>query len=198
MSDSARRAPAGRGPGSPRGFQAVLWEARGNKLMQEGVDTRGVIHSLRTVGGGAASHVIGAHREPPHMLPQRSAEPCAGYLRASSSAVLAAQRTLAACGVTVQHEGQAQGTAGAARAGQSCAGACRPGATAQAHPVPAARSGASAKRRRARIPAASPEGRPCGLMARSRLRQLVRGVPLRGRRGRGRGPDRLSLTEGEC
>ena len=52
--------------------------------------------------------------------------------------------------------------------------------------------------RRAGLPAASPEGRPRGPVERSRLRQLARGVPLRGRRGRGRRPDRLSLTQGEC
>ena len=59
-----------------------------------------------------------------------------------------------------------------------------------------ARGGASGQRRRAGLPAASPEGRPRGPVERSRLRQLARGVPLRGRRGRGHGPDRLPLTEG--
>ena len=36
-----------------------------------------------------------------------------------------------------------------------------------------------------------------GPVERSRLGQLARGVPLRGRRDRGRGPDRLPLTEWE-
>ena len=39
---------------------------------------------------------------------------------------------------TVNHENQAQGTAGAARAGRHRAAACHPGATAPAHPVQAA------------------------------------------------------------
>ena len=55
--------------------------------------------------------------------------------------------------------------------------------------VPSARGDASGQRRRAGLPAASPEGRPRGTVERPRLWQLARGVPLRGRRGRGRGPD---------
>ncbi len=57
--------------------------------------------------------------------------------------------------------------------------------------------GASGRCRRAGLPAASAEGRPSGPVERSCLRQLARGVLFRGWRGRGRGPDRLSLTQGE-
>ena len=64
--------------------------------MQEGTDNRSVIHSLRTVGGGAASHVTGAQQEPSHMFPQRSAKPCKCYRRASASAAVKSRRTLAA------------------------------------------------------------------------------------------------------
>ena len=86
---------------------------------------------------------------------------------------------------------KAQAVAGAA--------ACRSGATAAAYPVPPARGDAPGQRRRAGLPAASPQGRPRGPVERPRLGQLARGVPLRGRRGRGRGrgPDRLPLTEWE-
>ena len=41
--------------------------------MQEGTDSRSVVHSLRTDGGGAASHVTEAHRGSSHMFPQRRA-----------------------------------------------------------------------------------------------------------------------------
>ena len=66
--------------------------------MQECTDNRSVIHSLRTVGGGAASHVAGARQGPPHMFPQRRAEPCTCDRGASASAVVKARRMLAACG----------------------------------------------------------------------------------------------------
>lgn len=96
---------------------------------------------------------------------------------------------------TVHHEDRAQGTAGAARAQRCRAAAWRCRATAPAHPVPPARGHASGWRRCAGLPAASPEGRARGPVERSRLRQPARGVALRGRRGRARGPDRPSLTE---
>ena len=98
---------------------------------------------------------------------------------------------------TVQREDQAQGTASASRAGRSRASADRSSAAAATHPVPAARGDASGQRRRAGLPAASPEGRPCRPVERARLRQLARCVPFRGCRGRGCRPDRLSLTRGE-
>ena len=44
--------------------------------MQEVLGKGTVTHSVRTVGGIAASHVTGAHQGPSHMFPQRSAEPC--------------------------------------------------------------------------------------------------------------------------
>ena len=66
--------------------------------MQEGTDNRSVTHSFRTVGGGAASLVTGAHQEPSHMFPQHRAEPCTRYRHASASAVMTPRRTLAACG----------------------------------------------------------------------------------------------------
>ncbi|MCY4192010.1 MAG: hypothetical protein OXD42_11955 [Rhodospirillaceae bacterium] len=60
----------------------------------------------------------------------------------------------------MNHEDQAQGTAGAARARRRCAAARRSRATASAYPVPTARGDASGQRRRAGLPAASSQGRP--------------------------------------
>ena len=57
-----------------------------------------VTHPVRIVGGGAASHVTGAQQEPSHMFPQRNSEPCTCHRHALASAVMTAQRTLAACG----------------------------------------------------------------------------------------------------
>ncbi len=75
------------------------------------------------------------------------------------------------------------GPAGAHQAAISVTAAARRSrATAAAHPVPASFA----------------ERRPCGPAERSRLRQLAFGVPLRGRRGGGRAPDRLSLTGGNA
>ena len=37
--------------------------------MREVADKRSVIHSLRTVGGGAASHISGTQQGPSHMFP---------------------------------------------------------------------------------------------------------------------------------
>ena len=39
--------------------------------MREGSRTGGIIHSARTVGGGASSPVPTAPQGPPHMFPQR-------------------------------------------------------------------------------------------------------------------------------
>ena len=179
--------------------------------MHEGGRVGGVIHSARTVGVGADSRVPAAEQRLPHMFPQRVGG------RAHVTAPQSFHRTRGHGGrlrrvtrrATVNHEDQAQGTAGATRARQRGAITCRARTTASAHPVPPARGNASdwmrspdfakafGHRRRAWLPAASPEGRSRGPVERPRLRQLARGVPLRGRRGRGRGPDRLPLTAGE-
>ena len=66
--------------------------------MQGDMDIRSVMHSLRSVGGGAAAHVTGAQRKPTHMFPQRRAKRCTCYRRASAPAAMTAQRALAACG----------------------------------------------------------------------------------------------------
>ena len=62
----------------------------------------------------------------------------------------------------MNHEDQAQGTTGAARARRRGAAARRSRATAEAHPVPAAGGDESAKRRRAGLPAASLKGDRAG------------------------------------
>ena len=99
---------------------------------------------------------------------------------------------------TVNYEDQAQGATGAARTRRRGTAARRSRTTASAYPIPSARGDASGQRRRPGLPATSPEGRPRGPVERSRLGQLARDIPLRGRRGRRRGSDRLSLTEGSA
>ncbi len=64
------------------------------------------------------------------------------------------------------NEDQAQGTAGAAQAGRPGPAARWPSATATAHPVPAARDGASGDRPRGRPPLS-----PCSLRIRERARR---------------------------
>ncbi len=64
--------------------------------MQGDRDNRNVMHSLRSVGGGAAAHVTGAQRIPSHMFPQRRAKPCTRYRRASAPAAMTAADV---CGV---------------------------------------------------------------------------------------------------
>ena len=65
--------------------------------MREVVRNGSVIHSARTVGGGAGSRVPATEQRPPHMFPQRRIEPCTRYRSATSSPVVTAGRTLAAC-----------------------------------------------------------------------------------------------------
>ena len=51
--------------------------------MHEGARTGGVIHSARTVGGGAGLHVTAAEQRSPHMIPQRRVGPCTRYRSAA-------------------------------------------------------------------------------------------------------------------
>ena len=67
--------------------------------MHEGVRTGSVIHSARTVGGGAGSRVPAAGQRRSHMFPQCRVEPCTRYRSAESSPDVTARRTLAACNV---------------------------------------------------------------------------------------------------
>ena len=58
-----------------------------------------VVHSARTVGGGAGSRVPATERPPPHTFPQRRIEPCTRYRSAESPPVVTARRAIAACNV---------------------------------------------------------------------------------------------------
>ena len=51
-----------------------------------------VIHSARTVGGGAGSSVTAAQQQPLHMFPERRTGRCTRYRSAKRSAVMAARR----------------------------------------------------------------------------------------------------------
>ena len=62
--------------------------------MHEGVCTGSVIHSARTVGGGAGSHVTAAQQRPPHMFPQRMGGPCTRYRSAELPLDVTARPTL--------------------------------------------------------------------------------------------------------
>ena len=64
--------------------------------MQEGARTGSVIHSARTVGGGAGSHVTAAEQRSPHMIPQRRVGPCTRYRSAALPPDVTARRALAA------------------------------------------------------------------------------------------------------
>ena len=66
--------------------------------MHEGVRTGSVIHSARTVGGGAGSR-FPASVPPPHMFPQRMDGPCTRYRSAEFPPDVTARRMLAACNV---------------------------------------------------------------------------------------------------
>ena len=79
--------------------------------MHEGMRTGSVIHSARSVGGGAGPRVTAAPQRSPHMLPQRMGGPCTRYRYARSSPVVTAGRTLAACNVALALEDIGWGTA---------------------------------------------------------------------------------------
>ena len=173
--------------------RASYKEARGNNSTLGKATRGGVIHSARIAGGGAGSHVNAALQRSSHMFPHRRTGCRIHFCAATNETSKArrAERRSVDCDVwrdalRCRREDQAQGTAGAARAGRPGSGACWPGATAPAHPVPAARGDASGQRGRARLPSASAEGRPGGPVERARHRQLACSVPLQGRRGRGR------------
>ena len=129
--------------------------------MHGGARTGSITYSARTVGGGAGSRVPAAQQRPPHMFPQRKIGPCTRYRSAPLPPVATARRTMrrVTWRATVNHEDQAQGTAGAARPQRRGTAARRTRAMASAYPVPAARGDASGQRRRAGLPAASPQGR---------------------------------------
>ena len=167
--------------------------------MHEGAHTGSINCSGRTVGGDAGTRVTTAPQWSPHMFPHRSAGECMRHRSARLPPVATARRAIAACNVARYSESCGSGTRDCGRCTNATTrrGSPRSRATASAYPVPSPRVDASGQRRRARLPAASPQGRPRGTVERPRLGQLARGVPLRGRRGRGRGPDRLPLTEWE-
>ena len=98
LSDSAHRAAAGRFPEPSRSFWAVLLEARGTRSTRVDGDSRVIMHSLRTVGGGASAHVTGARQEPSHPFPQFGTGASKCCRQASASTDLRAQRALAARG----------------------------------------------------------------------------------------------------
>ena len=65
--------------------------------MHEGVRTGSAIHSARTVGDGAGSHVTAAQQRWPHMFPQRTGWPCTRDRSAELPQYVTPRRTLAAC-----------------------------------------------------------------------------------------------------
>ncbi len=67
--------------------------------MREVVRAGSVIHSARTVGGGAGSRIPVTEQRPSHTFPQRRIEPCTRYRSAESSSVVTVRRAIAACNV---------------------------------------------------------------------------------------------------
>ena len=56
-----------------------------------------VVHSARTVGGGAGSRVPATEQRPPHMFPQRRIDPCTRYRSVALPPVVTARQAIAAC-----------------------------------------------------------------------------------------------------
>ena len=61
--------------------------------------TGSVVHSARTVGGGAGSRVTAAPQRSRHMFPQLRIGPCTRYRSAALPPVATPRRAIAACNV---------------------------------------------------------------------------------------------------